>query len=506
MGNPFIDCSEELVTLDSRLVVETIVVTELKNIQNLGQQEAQEYFQLCLVNRTEYINAAVKKNQILLFNRTSGGRALDRSKEQLLSFKWGRTLFLHLCISCHVLQGNLDNFFCNENQTPPALSKNSDLRFGNKFDLVDCLESLLPEEYLILTTDVDMIIIDGATAANIVHPDGGQTFFSYGRRFLDFLKSCLHDATPHESPEKKEVVFSAGVPTSTALRYDVVDTTYAYVAFKTSIYEWEKGSTIVKKVAELLKLPFKTFKNIRRISDVCKVHLNKDPQELEQKKLWDVNTPGTIYEWEKGSTIVKKVAELLKLPFKTFKNIRRISDVCKVHLNKDPQELEQKKLWDVNTPGTSSSEIIGGMAVLMSAVFRHNLLEISRGIPADELNALDIKEELQTQTGVEVTSAGIGDKRNILLIMSGAYRTVATDALIVTLGVWPLNLLIRKKGIRYWLKKNKLDKMTMLTSPKVNNAEQQQQQSGRDDGRKGKLGGEHLNCFRMLWTDLRMDT
>nr|CAD7402732.1 unnamed protein product [Timema cristinae] len=39
-------------------------------------------------------------------------------------------------------QGNLDDFFCHENQTPPALSKNSDLCFGNKFDLVDCLEKL----------------------------------------------------------------------------------------------------------------------------------------------------------------------------------------------------------------------------------------------------------------------------------------------------------------------------------------------------------------------------
>nr|CAD7428905.1 unnamed protein product [Timema monikensis] len=246
-------------------------------------------------------------------------------------------------------QGNLDDFFCHEKQTPPALSKNSDLCFGNKFDLVDCLESLLPEEYLILTTDVDMIIIDGAAAANL-------------------------DATPHESPEKKEVVFSAGVPTSTALRYDVVDTTYAYVAFKTSIYEWEKGSTIVKKVAELLKLPFKTFKNIRRIGDVCKVHLNKDPQELEQKKLWDVNTPGTHSFYAP-----------YRLPLKLA---RKESPNC---------NISKKYLKYLR----SSSEIIGGMAVIMSAVFRHNLLEISR---------VDIKEELQTQTGVEVTSAGIGDK------------------------------------------------------------------------------------------------
>nr|CAD7401209.1 unnamed protein product [Timema poppensis] len=61
-------------------------------------------------------------------------------------------------------------------------------------------------------------------------------------------------------------------------------------------------------------------------------------------------------------------------------------------------------------------------------------------------------------------------QRNILLRLSGAYRTVTTDAMIVTLGVWPLDLLIRRKGVGYWLKKNKLEKVKMLTTREVKNA------------------------------------
>nr|CAD7455575.1 unnamed protein product [Timema tahoe] len=58
-------------------------------------------------------------------------------------------------------------------------------------------------------------------------------------------------------------------------------------------------------------------------------------------------------------------------------------------------------------------------------------------------------------------------QRNVLLRLSGAYRTVATDALCVTLGIWPLDLLVRKRAVGYWMRKNKLDRVRILTSPEV---------------------------------------
>nr|CAD7432599.1 unnamed protein product [Timema monikensis] len=70
-------------------------------------------------------------------------------------------------------------------------------------------------------------------------------------------------------------------------------------------------------------------------------------------------------------------------------------------------------------------------------------------------------------TNVAPAKAIQGLQRNILLRLTGAYRTVATDALSVALGVWPLDLLIRKKAVAYWLKKRNLEKVRLLTTHDV---------------------------------------
>nr|CAD7461847.1 unnamed protein product [Timema tahoe] len=62
-------------------------------------------------------------------------------------------------------------------------------------------------------------------------------------------------------------------------------------------------------------------------------------------------------------------------------------------------------------------------------------------------------------------------QRNVLLRLTGAYRTVATDALSVALGVWPLDLLVKKRAIGYWKRKNNWEKVRILTSPEVETSE-----------------------------------
>nr|CAD7200129.1 unnamed protein product [Timema douglasi] len=62
-------------------------------------------------------------------------------------------------------------------------------------------------------------------------------------------------------------------------------------------------------------------------------------------------------------------------------------------------------------------------------------------------------------------------QRNVLLRLTGAYRTVATDALNVALGVWPLDLLVRKRATGYWKRKNNWEKVRILTSPEVETSE-----------------------------------
>nr|CAD7392030.1 unnamed protein product [Timema cristinae] len=55
-------------------------------------------------------------------------------------------------------------------------------------------------------------------------------------------------------------------------------------------------------------------------------------------------------------------------------------------------------------------------------------------------------------------------RRKILMRISGAYKTVPTNAWCVTLSVWPLDLEVRKRAAGYWLRKGKLDKVIKLTT------------------------------------------
>nr|CAD7398477.1 unnamed protein product [Timema poppensis] len=49
-------------------------------------------------------------------------------------------------------------------------------------------------------------------------------------------------------------------------------------------------------------------------------------------------------------------------------------------------------------------------------------------------------------------------QREILIRLSGAYKTIPTNSLYFTLDVWPLDLEVRKRATGYWRRKGKLDK------------------------------------------------
>nr|CAD7575580.1 unnamed protein product [Timema californicum] len=53
-------------------------------------------------------------------------------------------------------------------------------------------------------------------------------------------------------------------------------------------------------------------------------------------------------------------------------------------------------------------------------------------------------------------------QKRFLLRPSDAHNTMATNALCVTLGIWPLNLEIRKRAALYWIRKGKLGKVAEL--------------------------------------------
>jgi len=66
---------------------------------------------------------------------------ISKEKQRIVSLKSDAGIFSRLYISCQTRDGNLEKFFCHENQAyPPAFSDSGKLHLGTKSDLLVYLE------------------------------------------------------------------------------------------------------------------------------------------------------------------------------------------------------------------------------------------------------------------------------------------------------------------------------------------------------------------------------
>ena len=102
------------------------------------------------------------------------------------------SLFSHLHVSCQVRDGDLETFFCHENQSfPPALSQFGGIRTGTKSELLPCLEKISGVQAE--RSSVEALLLDGAAIVNMLNPGPPKTFMEYSQGFfLPFVKSQLH--------------------------------------------------------------------------------------------------------------------------------------------------------------------------------------------------------------------------------------------------------------------------------------------------------------------------
>lgn len=104
---------------------------------------------------------------------------------------WDCDLFSKLYISCQTQDGNLDQFFSNENQaTPLVLSTEGKLRFGIKANLLRCLKKDLPGETGVAV--VDAAILDGTAVVQMLNPGISKTFQEYADAvFVPYISAQL---------------------------------------------------------------------------------------------------------------------------------------------------------------------------------------------------------------------------------------------------------------------------------------------------------------------------
>ena len=66
-GNPFCEPSEELMTLDTKDIMDIKVYDTIKNIQSIGESKFSEYMNERLINHSKSLDETIRKNKLPTF-------------------------------------------------------------------------------------------------------------------------------------------------------------------------------------------------------------------------------------------------------------------------------------------------------------------------------------------------------------------------------------------------------------------------------------------------------
>ena len=194
MGNPFDEDSLDLLVLDTRDIVDQRVIDAVRKVQQVGKDNFASLVNDRIGKRHKSLFEPIRHNKLPLFH-CPPERILSHDKQQINALKKSCALFSQLYISCQVRGCNLDDFFRHENQpSPPALAQYGQMRSGTKSDLATILESSVTSPDV--RPHVEVLLLDGAVAVNLLKPGACKTFQEYGENvFLKYITSQLHDVS-----------------------------------------------------------------------------------------------------------------------------------------------------------------------------------------------------------------------------------------------------------------------------------------------------------------------
>ncbi len=238
MGNPFKgNNNNQLVTLDTKVIMDDKATIELRNLDNLGKTQY-ENFVTKRLHGDKTIYDPIAKNNIQLFKVPV--KATSKQKTKLSTMKHDVSLFSQMYISCQIRKGDLDNFFKHENMPwPPALAEQNRMRRTDKSDLVECLEHLDKtnrsnnNQQSAAMNPSEALIIDGSALVHILDPKNAA------RKPSTFKEYATHVFLPHIENQLAEVT----------CRLDVVWDVYYPDSLKCQTRE-ERGNTASKYLVE----------------------------------------------------------------------------------------------------------------------------------------------------------------------------------------------------------------------------------------------------------------
>ena len=127
MGTPFLEDSGDMLTLDTKVVMNKDAIRTVNAVEEIGQRQFSESVDRLKIASNKPLSDIVSKNTLALFSRPiPQTKQRSRSKEQVASLKTNCTLFSRFYIACQARQSNLDSFFEHENQAFPLIWANCD--------------------------------------------------------------------------------------------------------------------------------------------------------------------------------------------------------------------------------------------------------------------------------------------------------------------------------------------------------------------------------------------
>ena len=180
LGNPFIVDFEDrdLIQLDTRDIMGPEIVKTINEIQIIGKQQADVFFNERLIQKSKNIDVPIKKNKLCLFSSANTSTAQNSTKTEKKQLKNDRKLFAQLYIVTQVRGGDIKELFTHETRKePPSLSKEGEIRSGNKADLLPCIKG---DMTLSATEPVtEAAVLEGSVLVNIIKPETSKTFQDY---------------------------------------------------------------------------------------------------------------------------------------------------------------------------------------------------------------------------------------------------------------------------------------------------------------------------------------
>lgn len=179
-GNPFLDRTKDLLTIDSQDIMPQRVVESLENIHSLGESKYLTFIEERLLKNDTPISATIPRNSLPLFRKPKHADP-SKDKQKITELKSDCALFSRLYIASQKREGDIKEFFKHENQKyPPSLSSSGKLKQGKKSDLVGCLETKTDSDVM-TTPSVEVTVMDGAAVVHFLPLRESKTFAEYAK-------------------------------------------------------------------------------------------------------------------------------------------------------------------------------------------------------------------------------------------------------------------------------------------------------------------------------------